>query len=270
MENLRWIILALGLTIVLLIYLFGRNKDKTRQTNLPEIVAADEMPSLSTTEDMPDEQSVKIYDDFVPSEINHFELDQALVEKVSASVDDVLPDVMTDGSVLKSKVKIESETKETESQDTDVAELEVVESEDVTDTNPEEYADDLIIMHVLAKSAYFSGSDLLKVINHQQLKFGDMNIYHAYDDSNDITFSMSNMVEPGHFEPENISDMRTPGVILFMQLSLVQEPKVALERMINCASALAADLDAKVMSAKQRLLTEKNIENFREKAAYFS
>lgn len=257
MENLRWIILVLGLTIVLLIYLFGRNKDKTRQADLPEIVAADEMPGLTTTEDVLNEEIVKINDEFVASEINHFELDQALVEKVRASVDDVLPDVMTDGSVLKSKIKLEPEA-------------EIVESEDETDSLAEEYADDLIIMHVQAKSAYFSGTDLLKVINHQQLKFGDMNIYHAYDDSNDITFSMSNMVEPGHFEPENISEMRTPGVILFMQLSLVQEPNVALNQMINCANTLVTDLDAKVMTAKHQQLTEKDIENFRDKAAYFS
>ncbi len=268
MENLRWIILALGLTIILLIYLFGKNKDKTRQADLPEIVVADEIPGLMTTEDVLDEESVKINDDFVASEINHFELDQALVEKVRASVDDVLPDVMTDGSILKSKIKLEPETYEIELHESD--EVEVVESKDETDSLAEEYADDLIIMHVQAKSAYFSGTDLLKVINHQQLKFGDMNIYHAYDDSNGITFSMSNMVEPGHFEPENISEMRTPGVILFMQLSLVQEPNVALNQMINCANTLVTDLDAKVMTAKHQQLTEKDIENFRDKAAYFS
>lgn len=262
MENLRWIILALGLTIVLLIYLFGRKKDKSRQIDMPNIMAADELPSISTYEELLVDESVKIQDEFVASEINQFELDQALVEEVRASVDDALPDVMTDGAVLKSKAKKEA-----------VVELDVDEpvlQDDLEEpVTAEEYSDDLIVMHVQANTAYFKGDDLLKVINQQQLKFADMKIYHAYDQSNDIIFSMSNMIQPGYFEPAALSDMRTPGVILFMQLSLVTDSEAAFERMMRCADALSQELDAKVTGSKQQLLTEQDIKDFRAKATYF-
>ena len=258
-ENLRWIILAVGLFVVILIYLFGKNKDKSRQSDIQEPSSADEMPAISTQDEVVIELST---DEIVTSEINHFDLDQELIEKVSASVDDVLPDVMTAGSVLKSQNRNKPEEVESGAQIEDGI-------EDKTEVVADKYQDDLIVIHVQAKSAYFNGTDLLKVINQQQLKFGDMNIYHAYDDSNTITFSMSNMVQPGHFEPDNISEMRTPGVILFMQLSLVNEPDVAFERMNHCAETLARELDGKVTMPNQQKLTEQDVENFREKAAYF-
>ena len=77
------------------------------------------------------------------------------------------------------------------------------------------------------------------------------------------------MLEPGHFEPETISEMRTPGVILFMQLSLVNDPEQAFKQMIRCTEALAQELDAKVTSSNQQELTAQDIENFKAKAAYF-
>lgn len=106
MDNLRWIILTLGLLVVLFIYFIGRNKSKPRKTSLSEVILANDMPSLSTKEKALVEEKVKINDEFVASEINHFELNQDLVEKVTASVDEVLTDVMTSGAMLKSRKSV--------------------------------------------------------------------------------------------------------------------------------------------------------------------
>lgn len=259
MENLRWIILGVGLFVVLIIYLLGRNKNKSRNkiSDLPESLSVEELPDVSTTEEFVGWDNLQNNDEHSIPELNNFDLDQELVAKVAASVDEVLPEVMTSGSVLKSQVKNLDDVTEVEPQ------------EAVDEVTEDVYEDDLIVIHVQAKSAFFSGTDLLKVINDQQLKFGDMNIYHHYDDTNAITFSMSNMLQPGHFEPDTIADMRTPGVILFMQLSLVNDPEEALKQMIHCTEALAQDLDAKVTSSTQQDLTAQDIDNFRAKAAYF-
>ena len=270
MENLRWIILLLGLVIVLVIYLFGRSRDKTKQVDLPEPVAADDMPSISTGEEPVE---VKIESDeniSATHEINHFDLDKELIEKVSASVDDVLPDVMLSGSAVKSSAsRIKSEIKPEENSDSIQNDMEDQHPATDTEKPAQEYQDDLIIMHVRAKTAYFNGTELLQVINHQQLKFGDMNIYHAYDENDSVIFSMSNMVQPGHFEPDNISEMRTPGVILFMQLSLVNDPEEAFARMNHCAETLARELDGKLTAANQQIITDQTIEDFKDKATYF-
>jgi len=263
MEHLRWIILALGLLVVILIFLFGRKKGKSKPSaDLSDTLKDDDLPSMSTSEFWSEDNSELGNDTFVTTDVNRFELNQKLVEEVSASVDDVLPDVMTSGSVLKTQNKKVAEESLVELADEAEPELSDGEAAD-------EYQDDLIILHIKTRSGYVNGNDLLKAINLQQLKFGDMNIYHAFDDANDIIFSMSNMVEPGYFEPENIADMTTSGVILFMQLSLVNDTVSAFERMIQCASSLATALDADLMTAEQQLLTADMIESYKTKAAYF-
>lgn len=273
MENLRWIILVIGLAIVLVIYLFGKSRDKDKQIDLPEPLAADEMPSISTSENMIETKIEQAMFESTNPGINHFDLDRELIEKVAASVDEVLPEVMFTGSAVSPSNKINSGSP-SENLDEDVLVIEEAIEEPVIE-QPEtrseaiEYEDDLIIFHVKAKTAYFNGKELLQVINHQQLKFGDMNIYHAFDDNNKIIFSMSNMIEPGHFEPDTINEMRTPGVILFMQLSLVGEPEGAFQRMNHCAETLARDLDGKLTGSDQQIITDQDIEAFKIKAIHF-
>ena len=263
MEHLRWIILALGLLVVILIFLFGRKKaNKRPSAGSPETLKDDDLPSMSASEFWGDDNSEPDSDVLITTDMNQFELNQKLVEEVSASVDDVLPDVMTSGSVLKTQNKKVAE-------ETPGEPVEETEAKLADEPAADGYPNDLIILHIKTRSGYVNGSDLLKAINQQQLKFGDMNIYHAYDDANDIIFSMSNMVEPGYFEPEKIADMTTSGVILFMQLSLVNDTVPAFERMIQCASTLATALNADLMTAEQQLLTADMIESFKTKAAYF-
>jgi len=256
MENLRWIMLAVGLGVIAIIYLIGKSKNKSVSRDLPEPASIDDMPNINTIPDEDNDWSSKEKDDdyqFIPSEINQFELNQELVEKVTASVDDGLVDAIISGSSVTPKANVVQP-----------------EEADISEASEEKYEDDLIVMHVEARSAFFMGSELLKVINQQQLKFGEMNIYHAFDDSGKIIFSMSNMLQPGHFEPEHIADMRTPGVILFMQLSLVNDTVNAFERLYHCAETLARELDAKLTTAGRRLVSDQDVENFRNKAEHFS
>lgn len=264
MDNLRWIMLGIGLAVILLIYFLGRQKNRADVNDYIEPVSADEMPNLSTGEKddgfEPDKSSAEEIP-FVPSEINEFELNQELVEQVTASVDDGLVDVITTGSAVKTKA-VPEQYDETDITDT---------GETVQDDNsPTDYADDLIVIHVEAKEAYFAGLDLLKAINRQQLKFGDMNIYHSYDESGETIFSMSNMLKPGHFDPEHFSEMRTPGVIMFTQLSLVSHPERVFERLLHCAQSMAQELQGQLTSASRMRLLDTDIDAFRKKAEYFS
>ena len=292
MENLRWIMLGIGLAVILLIYFVGRSRSRPERHEFQEPLSADEMPSLSTNEiegsatfdaetefnkSLEEKPAFTKDDDFqfIPSEINHFELNDELVDKVTASVDDGLVDVITSGASVKTKHTETVEQDDTEEQQIETQQQTVTEEVQTgpTDDQPDEnesYDDDLIVMHVEARDAYFSGLDLLRVINHQQLKYGDMKIYHAYDEIGETIFSMSNMLKPGHFEPEHFSEMRTPGVILFMQLSLVTDPDSALDRMLFCADTLSKELDAQLTTASRKRLIDSDVEIFKKKAKYFT
>ena len=258
MENLRWIMLAVGVGVIAVIYLIGKSKNKSISRDFPESVSVDDVPHMTTDTSYDDVKLSKDDDyQFVASEINTFELNQELVQEVSASVDDGLVDAILTGSSATARNQSKENT-------------EIEEPEEETSETQESYQDDLIVLHVEASSAFFIGSELLRVVNQQQLKFGDMNIYHAFDEHDDIVFSMSNMLQPGHFEPEHIADMRTPGVILFMQLSLVSDPVNAFERMYRCADVLVRELGAKLTAANRRSVTEQDIQAYRKKAEYYS
>lgn len=261
MEHFRWIILVAGLVVVFVIYLIGRRNDKSRQLDLPESLSAEEMPSIRPDVDDVYAEKIKLDDEFVASEINDFEMHEELIDTVTLMVDDIMPDVMAFGA--EDVLPYSEHDGEVDTLADDVVENDTASEREVI---PD---DDLIVIHVQAKSAFFTGTDLLRVINYQQLKFGDMNIYHAYD-NDQVIFSMSNMLQPGHFEPEHIADMQTPGVILFTQLALLADPETACDRILRCAKTFARELDGKLSSSDQTLLSDENIQSFKDKAAYFA
>ncbi|MDH5517880.1 MAG: hypothetical protein OEY36_08725 [Gammaproteobacteria bacterium] len=263
MEHLRWIILAVGLVVVFVIYLIGRRNDKSRQLDVHEPLSVEDIPSVRTDADDIYAEKIKFDDAFVASEINHFEIHDELVDTVTLMVDDIMPDIMAFGA---EDVLPYSEHNEEAQQ---AIERPAPKSELADDVDAVAPQDDLIVIHVQAKSSYFSGNDLLRVINYQQLKFGDMNIYHAYADEQ-VIFSMSNMLQPGHFDPEHITDMRTPGVILFTQLALLDDPLSACERILHCAKTFARELDGTLNSSDQKPLTDEKVQLFKDKASYFS
>jgi cell division protein ZipA len=273
MEELRWIILGAGVVFILVIYLIGRNKNKEkseRKISAPEI---SDLPSINTDDDFSDEiAAVKAERaPYVSTDISQVELNQALIEEVSAGVDDGLVDALTYAHAnkkLKADLPETSSESEAESFDDEEAagEEDNFASSEAGNSQPE---DDLVIMYVIAGEAFFTGDDLASFINKHQLKYGDMKLYHARDDQGGILFSMSNMIEPGYFEPEHLSEMQTPGVILFMQLSLVSDTVIGFRRMQYTAESLASELGGTLCDARRRILDDNDFDQMQQKAERF-
>lgn len=110
---------------------------------------------------------------------------------------------------------------------------------------------DVLVLHVIAaEDELLNGTDLLPSLLTLNFKFGDMSIFHRHEDNagtGKVLFSLANMVKPGVFNPDEMEQFSTQGVVLFMTLPCHGDPLMNFSIMLNSAHQLADDLGGKVL-----------------------
>lgn len=110
---------------------------------------------------------------------------------------------------------------------------------------------DVLVLHVVAKEGEeLSGAELLPCLLTLNFKFGEMNIFHRHEDNagtGKVLFSMANMVKPGVFDPDNMEQFSTQGVVLFMTLPCYGDALMNFSIMLNSAHQIADDLGGVVL-----------------------
>ncbi|MGH1470248.1 MAG: cell division protein ZipA [Cellvibrionaceae bacterium] len=164
--------------------------------------------------------------------------------------------------------------------DVNEPELEAFEQEQNTDDSSayqdeEDYSEpeDVLVINVMAaKGEHFQGKELLNVVLSQGMRFGSMNIFHHHEDSeNDgcILYSMANLVKPGTFDLNAMSEFSTPGVSLFMPLPLESDSLAAFEKMVATARAIAIQLYGDLKDENRSVFTKQTIEHYRSRIQEF-
>ena len=257
MELLRWILLGAGLFFVLIVYLLGRNRrsnsidtDQIESDELPEFTAnnAHDVNDVLSDVHITARHSKDVYqeaeeDDFVEDDY----------------IDDSLSDAFLD------------EVSNTANENTLTDEPSVSEIDDVTeDSSDENSPSDIIILTVISRAdSELHGDKINSAALANNLRFGDMNIFHRIGDDATSLFSMTNMVEPGHFDPATIHELRTPGLTFFLQLPVgrgASSATAALTDLLQCAYQVAEILGADLCNRQRKVLTEKEAEQLRELA----
>lgn len=133
---------------------------------------------------------------------------------------------------------------------------------------PEGLEQKVVVIHVASRdSGLYSGEQLVAAMQHAGLQHGEYDIFHAYTPigGRDVSlFSAANMLEPGWFDIDDIAEMRTPGLALFLQLPGPFDSLAAFEQMLKTARRLAEQLDANLLDARRCNLTQQAIEHIRE------
>ncbi len=131
--------------------------------------------------------------------------------------------------------------------------------------------EELLIIHIIADPAVgtFRGDDVASAFEGCDLRFGDMQIYHREASSGSPMFSAVNMVKPGTFDPENFSELQTPGVSLFMQLPGPDQPMVAFRAMSDCARRLVERLGGRLQDETHSALTTQTLSHYEERVRSF-
>jgi len=111
---------------------------------------------------------------------------------------------------------------------------------------------DLLVLSVMAKSGRRFGSyDLLQIISGVGLQFGDMNIFHYYSNTPQIEagtplFSLVSAEEPGDFQLDQFGNFSCSGLMLFMNMKSVSNPRAVFHQMLMTAERLTEDLDGEL------------------------
>jgi len=109
---------------------------------------------------------------------------------------------------------------------------------------------DVLVLHVVAKEGQqLNGAELLPCFLTLNFKYGDMNIFHG---NGKVLFSIANMVKPGVFDPDNMEQFSTQGVVFFMTLPCYGDALMNFSIMLNSARQLADDIDAVVLDGQRQ------------------
>ncbi len=126
----------------------------------------------------------------------------------------------------------------------------------------------VLIVTVVAKNQYLNGAALKKVVQACGMEFGDMEVFHRFEDGEAegaIQFSMANAINPGTFDIETMDETSTPGVSFFMSMDEPQDPKNALECMMATAETVATHLNGDLLDDDRSVIRPQTKEHYRER-----
>jgi cell division protein ZipA len=128
---------------------------------------------------------------------------------------------------------------------------------------------EVFMLNVVARSpAGFNGGDLLHILLACDLRFGDMSFFHRYEQEGGlgpIQFSVANMMQPGVFDIDNMSDVTTPGLVFFLTLPGPEDMMQAFDYMFETAQAVARNLEGDVLDESRSAMTKQVVEHSRQK-----
>lgn len=129
---------------------------------------------------------------------------------------------------------------------------------------------DVIVLHIMSGlSSRLAGDKINSAAQACGMKFGEMNIFHRHDENGRTQFSMTNMLEPGTFDPDSMYELKTPGLTLFMQRNSKADNVANFEDMLECAYHMSEMLGAQLCNQQRQPLTKSDAERYREIALDF-
>ncbi|MFT5708806.1 MAG: cell division protein ZipA, partial [Oceanospirillaceae bacterium] len=126
----------------------------------------------------------------------------------------------------------------------------------------------VLIVTVVAKDQYLNGAVLRHVVEACGMEFGDMKVFHRFEDGADqgaVQFSMANAINPGTFNIDDMDDTATPGVSFFMSMDEPIDPKKAFECMIATAETVATHLNGDLLDDDRSVIRPQTKEHYRER-----
>ncbi len=133
---------------------------------------------------------------------------------------------------------------------------------------PRDVDPEVFMLNVVARNPQgFRGEDILHILLACDLRFGDMNFFHRHEQEagrGPIQFSVANMLQPGVFDIDNMSDFSTQGLVFFVTLPGPEDMMKAFEYMLETAQVVARNLEGDVLDETRSVLTRQTLEHNRQ------
>lgn len=255
---------------------------KAQPLNLDENV-----PLLMDVEELGDD--VAVHDDIeavsessaeveAESDINHVELTTQDIVGIEASVNDIGSLMSTEESVMEENNNVEEAVATVEIGDgRQEAQDMMAQAAYAPVKKPGKNAEKLstrsvpslvLVTHVVPHDEEgFCGEDILYLVNSCDLRHGEKEIFHRFEQENGegrVQFSMANSFNPGTFNPENLLHERIHGISLFMSLPGPDKAMNAFEAMTEMASVIARNLGGDVHDETHSIMALQTIEHNRQ------
>ena len=127
----------------------------------------------------------------------------------------------------------------------------------------------ILVLYVVAKPATtFAGPVIREALEHVGLQPGLMAVYHRMpvdEESGKPVFSVADMLEPGHLQPDTLDDHSTPGLSIFMRLPGAVDGQAAFEDMYQSCCQIAQLLQGELRDEQRCVLTRQTVDHLRER-----
>jgi len=132
---------------------------------------------------------------------------------------------------------------------------------------------EVLVINVMARDGrQFAGHDLLELLIASGLKFGDMQIFHhrlGGQTNGPVVFSVANILNPGTFDLNKMSEFSTIGVSLFLALPSPINNLDAFEQMMKMAEHIKGSMDGEIRDDHRNIMTAQTFEHYRQRIRDF-
>lgn len=124
---------------------------------------------------------------------------------------------------------------------------------------------EIIQFSLVAKNEQgFNGLDLLNAFQIAHLEYGNLKIFERLDPNRLVDFGVACMVDSGTFPETGMDSFYCPGLVFFMQPSVIDEPGEVFDDFVDTIKLLAIELDGEALDHERQPLTEETIKMFRQ------
>ena len=266
MNEMRTILIIIGLILLAAIYWMGRRDERRAQEKKAQL--QNSSPSAESFDDsgiFDDAQSPQTepldYDRFYMSEADNDIFFKSPVKKESVPV--------SHGASVYSTASWADETVLLPTEEPAPQAVELPPGVDPL----------LINLTIMApQDMTFDPQHLKQTLHESGMSHGDMNIYHYYRrPKSDLVphggqrlFSIASMVEPGYFDPGDVNSYRTPGLVLFLQLPGPIDGVLAFEKMHQMGEMLAKRLSGTLCDDKHNKITPQSVTHIKDEISEYS